>query len=172
MANFAQLVNAIAPIFTSREGLFLQTIYHPLRLYAEHTLDVALDVHVDGERYALPPGQESDAGGGRVHRVADLGPFSLIDAVASVDGAGREISIALVNRDRDRDLTASIALAGVQVGEAIRGWEVNGPDVEAMNSFEHPRRVDVREIRATAWSGGLDYVCPAHSITILRLTLR
>ena len=38
MANFAQLVNAIAPIFTSRQGLFLQTIYHPLRLYAEHTL--------------------------------------------------------------------------------------------------------------------------------------
>ncbi len=38
MANFAQLVNAIAPIFTSPQGLFLQTIYHPLRLYAEHTL--------------------------------------------------------------------------------------------------------------------------------------
>src|SRR5213075_2072264 len=47
MANFAQLVNAIAPIFTSRSGLFLQTIYHPLRLYAEHTQDVALDVHVE-----------------------------------------------------------------------------------------------------------------------------
>ena len=38
MANFAQLVNVIAPIFTSPEGLFLQTIYHPLRLYAEHCL--------------------------------------------------------------------------------------------------------------------------------------
>ena len=37
MANFAQLVNAIAPIFTNPHGLFLQTIYHPLRLYAEHT---------------------------------------------------------------------------------------------------------------------------------------
>ena len=36
MANLAQLVNAIAPIFTSPQGLFLQTIYHPLRLYAEH----------------------------------------------------------------------------------------------------------------------------------------
>ena len=37
IANFAQLVNAIAPIFTSPQGFFLQTIYHPLRLYAEHT---------------------------------------------------------------------------------------------------------------------------------------
>jgi alpha-L-arabinofuranosidase len=172
MANFAQLVNAIAPIFTGPRGLFLQTIYHPLRLYAEHTLDVALDVTVDGAQYALAPGQESDAGGGRVHRVADLGPFSLIDAAASVDEGGRALSIALVNRDRDRDLPASIEIAGMDVAGAVTLWEVNGPDVGATNSFEDPRRVDVREGRATARPGGLDHVCPAHSITILRLTAR
>ena len=61
MANFAQLVNAIAPIFTNPHGLFLQTIYHPLRLYAEHTLADGLDVHVDGETYDLPPAQEARA---------------------------------------------------------------------------------------------------------------
>ena len=55
---------------------------------------------------------------------------------------------------------------------AVDGWEVNGPDVGATNSFEHPARVDVRERRATARSDGLDYVCPAHSITLLRLRAR
>ena len=172
MANFAQLVNAIAPIFTNKQGLFLQTIYHPLRLYAEHTLAQALDVHADGERYTLDPAQETAAGGGRVHHVADLGPFLLIDAAASTDEAGREIAVALVNRDRDRDLTATVEVAGADVAGPVRVWEVNGPEVGAMNSFEHPRRVDVRESRATARSGGLDHVCPAHSITILRLTVR
>ena len=49
---------------------------------------------------------------------------------------------------------------------------MNGPEVGAMNSFEHPHRVGVRETRATARSDGLDYVCPAHSITMLRLTAR
>ena len=63
IANFAQLVNAIAPIFTSPKGLFLQTIYHPLRLYAEHTQAIALDVHVDGETYDLPPAQEAESAG-------------------------------------------------------------------------------------------------------------
>jgi alpha-N-arabinofuranosidase len=171
MANFAQLVNAIAPIFTSPQGLFLQTIYHPLRLYAEHTLAQALDVHVEGECYALSPAQETDAGGGRVHHVADLGPFPLIDAASSVDEAGRELSIALVNRDRDRDLAAVIDVTGGAVAAEVSVWEVNGPEVGATNSFEHPRRVDVREDRAAARSGGLDYVCPAHSITILRLAI-
>jgi alpha-N-arabinofuranosidase len=39
IANFAQMVNVIAPIFTNQTGMFLQTIYHPLRLYAEHMQD-------------------------------------------------------------------------------------------------------------------------------------
>ncbi|HYB40662.1 MAG TPA: alpha-L-arabinofuranosidase C-terminal domain-containing protein [Candidatus Methylomirabilis sp.] len=172
MANFAQLVNAIAPIFTSPGGLFLQTIYHPLRLYAEHTLAHALDVHVEGEGYALSPDQETETGGGRVHRVRDLGPFTLIDAVASVDEDARHVSVALVNRDRERDLTASLAVSGADVAGEVLVWEVNGPDVGATNSFEHPRRVDVSERRAMAGSGGLDYVCPAHSVSILRLTAR
>jgi alpha-L-arabinofuranosidase len=80
--------------------------------------------------------------------------------------------VALVNRDRDRDLTATVEVAGADVAGPVRVWEVNGPEIGAMNSFEQPRRVDVRELRATARSGGLDYVCPAHSITILRLTAR
>lgn len=89
----------------------------------------------------------------------------MIDAAATTDEAGREISVAQV--DRDRDLTAAVDVAG-----PVRVWEVNGPEVGATNSFEPPRRVDVRESRVSARSGGLDYVCPAHSITILRLTAR
>jgi alpha-N-arabinofuranosidase len=88
IANLAQLVNAIAPIFTSRTGLFLQTIYHPLRLYAEHMRAVALDVHVEAPLHDLPVGLEERTHG-RIHRVADLGPFSLLDAVATSDDGGR-----------------------------------------------------------------------------------
>ena len=47
-ANLAQLVNAIAPVFTNAQGLFLQTIYHPLRLYAEHMREIALDDGAQG----------------------------------------------------------------------------------------------------------------------------
>ncbi len=107
-----------------------------------------------------------------MHHVSDLGPFALIDAVASCDEAGREITVALVNRDRDRDLSATIEVAGADVAGAVSGFEVNGPEVGATNSFEHPTRVDVRERQATARRGGLDYVCPAHSITLLRLRAR
>jgi alpha-N-arabinofuranosidase len=78
IANLAQLVNVIAPIFTSKTGLFLQTIYHPLRLYAEHTQQLALDPVVvceTVEHRDLPDAP-------RPHRVGDLGPFKVLDVAA------------------------------------------------------------------------------------------
>jgi alpha-L-arabinofuranosidase len=168
LANFAQLVNAIAPIFTRPDGLFLQTIYHPLRLYAEHTLDVALDVHVEGDTFDLPPARETESAG-RVHHVSDLGPFTLLDATATCDDAGRQVTLAVVNRDRDRALTASVELCGASLAGGADAWEVNGPDVAAMNSFETPRAVDVRHRRIEVSGPRVEVVFPAHSITVVRL---
>ena len=114
LANLAQLVNAIGAIFTSKQGLFLQTIYHPLRLYAEHTLDTALDVYVDGPMYDLPPERE-DPVKGRVHHVSDLGPFSLLDATATCDRSAGTLTLAVVNRDKDQSHKATIDLGGAEV---------------------------------------------------------
>jgi alpha-N-arabinofuranosidase len=167
IANFAQLVNAIAPIFTNQQGLFLQTIYHPLRLYAEHTQAIALDVHVDCEVYDLPPAQE-EGGFGRRHHIADLGPFKLLDAVATCDTTGRQVTLAVVNRDKDRGHKATIQFAGGGAPSSVTVAEVNGAGPEAMNSFDHPDAVGVREHRMNLTGSHPDYLFPAHSITLLR----
>ena len=80
IANLAQLVNVIAPIFTNKTGLFLQTIYHPLRLISEHMQEIALDVYVESETYILQPEHETSPW---PHRIADLGPFQLLDVTAT-----------------------------------------------------------------------------------------
>jgi len=170
IANFAQLVNAIAPIFTSPKGLFLQTIYHPLRLYAEHLLELGLDVHVSGETYDLAPAQETE-GQGRVHHVSDLGPFTFLDAAATCDAAGRKVTLAVVNRDRERAHAATLDLGGATATGGLAVSEVNGPDVGATNSFAEPRLVDVRESRVERGGGRFDYEFPAHSITVLRFAV-
>ncbi len=170
IANFAQLVNAIAPIFTSPQGLFLQTIYHPLRLYAEHLLEFGLDVHVSGETYDLPPAQETGSVG-RVHHVSDLGPFAFLDAAATCDAAGRKVTLAVVNRDRDRAHAATVDLGGAVATGGLSVTEVNGPDVGATNSFAEPRRVDARERRVERGGGRFDYEFPPHSITVMRFAV-
>src|SRR3954453_11729667 len=51
MANMAQLVNVIAPMFTNEKGMFLQTIYYPLQLFANNNKGQALDLFVDSPKY-------------------------------------------------------------------------------------------------------------------------
>lgn len=95
MANIAQLVNAIAPVVTTPEAAAVQPIYYPLLLHAQAALDEAVDVWVDG-------GVVEDAGPlddtRWPHRIADLGPFDLVDAAATVDAARTRLAATLVNR--------------------------------------------------------------------------
>jgi alpha-N-arabinofuranosidase len=62
MANMAQLVNVIAPIFTSENGMFRQTIFYPLQLFANNVSGTSLDVFVDCKKYNNPTKQRSLSG--------------------------------------------------------------------------------------------------------------
>ena len=46
MANLAQLVNVIAPMFTNKQGMFLQTIYWPILEYGRQRNNLAIDALV------------------------------------------------------------------------------------------------------------------------------
>ena len=170
IANFAQLVNAIAPIFTNHEGLFLQTVYHPLRLYAEHAQDIAVDAFVDAPTYELTPEQEAQPATpyDRTWKVSDLGPFDLLDASATVDSAGRELCLAVVNRSREDALPTALRLDGRTFGGQLTAYEVNGTDPSVRNSFEQPDAVHVETRPVTASGNCVEYTFPAHSVTVLR----
>ena len=107
MANLAQMVNAIAPIVTTDEAAAVQPIYYPFLLHARAALAAAVDVHVDGPTVSpeFPPGASRWP-----HRVADLGPFALVDAAASVSADRRAIAVTLVNRSPDAAEEASLVL--------------------------------------------------------------
>jgi len=100
MANLAQMVNAIAPIVATPDGVAVQPIYYPFLLHAQAALDLAVDVHVDGPTVApdLPPDASRWP-----HRVADLGPFTLLDAAASVSADGRRVAVTVVNRSMEAE---------------------------------------------------------------------
>jgi alpha-N-arabinofuranosidase len=165
VANLAQLVNVIAPIFSSPLGLYLQTIYHPLRLIAEHTRALALDVFVDSPTASLPA---EPAGAGRLTRIADLGPFKLLDVAATGDETRRELTLVVVNRHRSDAIPATIRLTDGVFGPEVRVSEVNGPDVGSTNSFEQPNLVGVAERVLPAQGSDLEYRFPAHSVSVLR----
>jgi alpha-L-arabinofuranosidase len=107
MANLAQLVNAIAPVVTTPGTAVAQPIYYPVLLHAQAALDAAADVHVDGPTVSpLAPARRSRW----PHRVADLGPFHMVDAAATVSPGRRRLALTLVNRNPDQPETTEIVL--------------------------------------------------------------
>lgn len=167
IANLAQLVNVIAPIFTNQEGLFLQTIYHPLRLFREYMQEIALDIYVDCETYTLNTGGETSSW----PHLADMGPFKLLDVTGTCDSSGHKLTLAVVNRDREHAHDTTIQLVdGATVNEAV-AYEVNGTHPDVVNSFAEPQTVTVQEHRLDLKSSDIHYTFPAHSITVLHLSL-
>ena len=103
--------------------------------------------------------------------MADLGPFAMLDAGATCDAGGGRLTLTVVNRDRDRGHRASIELGGAAIKDDVTVAEVNGAGVDATNSFEHPRAVDVRETRISARGQLFEHEFPAHSISVMRMPL-
>ncbi|GAC1461984.1 MAG: alpha-N-arabinofuranosidase [Ktedonobacteraceae bacterium] len=173
MANLAQMVNVIAPIVTNKEGLFLQTIYAPLQLYATYMQGNALDIHVESETHELRVGQDTSRW---QHRVADLGPFKFLDAAAAYDDAEHMLTLAVVNRDLEHSHTSTIHLMDMPLPNSIALYEVNGTHANVMNSFEHPSEVRIQEstlepVAQNLAGQHLQYTFPAHSLTLMRMRL-
>jgi alpha-N-arabinofuranosidase len=152
IANMAQLVNVIAPMFTNEKGLFLQTIYYPLQLFATHSRGQALELFVDVPKY-------------KSKRFDDI-PY--LDASAAFDNGTLVLNV--VNRHRDREVEAAVELQDKRFAGPVQVFEVNGPDIKAENDFDKTL-VRTVERTATAQEKTLSYQFPAHSFTTLKMKL-
>jgi alpha-N-arabinofuranosidase len=158
MANYAQLVNVIAPIMTNKEGLFLQPIYFPIVEYGRQRGNVALDAWVASPTY----------------RVQNRGPeIAYLDVSATRHPATGELFVNVLNRSQDRDLAASIETGGAPAS-TIGAWRMNHPDLKATHTFGDDRKVRpvTRDESVSVTDGAFSYTFPAHSLTILRISMR
>jgi len=158
MANLAQLVNVIAPIFTNPRGLFLQTIYFPLAEYARQRGHLALDVLVDSPRYQPDSGR----------------PLGYLDVSATYNPKDRRIFLNVLNRSRDRDIAARIVNVEGPLSEAVEVWELYHTDLKVTHTFgaDDKVRPATRTFRTALDGNGFTYTFPKHSLTILKLALR
>jgi len=162
IANLAQMVNVIAPVFTNEEGLFLQTIFHPLKLCAEHMGEVVLDAHVECEKHDLSAEESSWP-----HRVADLGPFDLLDVSATCSADGRDLTLVVVNRDPERQVETTLQLADSTFEGDATAYEVTGESYNVTNDFDR-QAVGVSERSVQTGDRSFEHRFPACSITVLR----
>jgi len=163
MANMAQLVNVIAPIFTNEQGLFKQTIYYPLQLFAQNAYGTSLDVFVDSDTYDTTEGFSLGLG----EQTATIRDVPYLDVAATHQPDGTLV-LTVVNRHRENPITAEIL---AQTG-AFRGnfevFEVNGPDIKAGNDFGSEPIKTAQKPAVAANGASFSYTFPAHSFTLLK----
>jgi alpha-N-arabinofuranosidase len=162
MANLAQMVNAIAPIVTTPDTVAVQPIYYPLLLHAQAALDLAVDVHVDGPRVSPLP---SDHRSRWPHRVADLGPFSLVDAAATVSADRDRLALTLVNRNPDQAEIAEIVLRDRAFTGAVTVREVTAEQAGHSRELPGVEGARLREGTETPQREGCVVTLPPQSFT-------
>lgn len=162
MANMAQLVNVIAPIFTSETDMFKQTIYYPLALYANHAFGTSLDIAVDCETY-----DTDEFFIGLAESKTEQKDVPYLDVSATYQNG--EVIINVVNRNKDKAITTDlISQEGFFDGE-FEVYEVNGPDIKAKNDFGKTtvKTVQKESIKIKK-EETFTYEFPPHSFTMLK----
>lgn len=161
MANLAQLVNVIAPIFTSKTDMFKQTIYYPLQLFAKNMQGTSLDVFVHSDTY-----DTDNFFLGLSERKAQLSNVPYLDVSASYEDG--EVVLAVVNRNKDKAITTDIISSVGKFSGSFKVWEINGPDIKSKNNFDQTLVETKVQPEIEANGNTLTYAFPPHSITMLK----
>jgi alpha-L-arabinofuranosidase len=124
VACLAQLVNVIAPITTSPDGLFLHTIYYPYVWALQCARGDVLDLAVESATYD----------------VRGAGAVPYIDASATMDKNGA-VSLFILNRDLNKARDVEVVWRDAPPQRVQFSQVLTGTDLKASNSFENPMKV-------------------------------
>ena len=155
MANIAQIVNVIAPIFTNPEGLFLQTIFYPFELYRRTCGNIALDPFWKGDTFSAD----------------DHTALRTLDVSASLNEADKSLTVFVVNRSQTDALETTVSLDSGDFAGDVQAHVINGPDIKATNSFAQPHQVRTKTAALTAERRQFVHSFEPHSITALVCSL-
>jgi len=161
MANMAQLVNVIAPIFTNETGMFKQTIFYPLQLFANNAYGTSLDVFVDCKKYNT---EKFLLGLGETTTRQNNVPY--LDVSATYKNG--EVTLCVVNRNKEEAIETDIISQNGAFKGNLEVYEINGPDVKSMNDFGRTEVQTIKKPTIKADGTKLQYSFPPHSFTMIK----
>jgi alpha-N-arabinofuranosidase len=148
MANIAPIVNTRGPLYVHPTGLVKRTTYHTLYMYA----------NLLGQRVAV-----SGVEAGMLVYGDRFIP--VVDALATVDDAGRTWSIALINRHPSKKVDCTVQLNAVVLDGPFKATILSGDSPDAYNDVSHPDRVVPESARLVFRKNVVKL--PPHSLVIV-----
>jgi alpha-N-arabinofuranosidase len=154
MACLAQLVNVIAPIMTTTNGLYKQPIYYPYLHASKYGRGTALNCIIESPKY------ESN----------DFGMVDSLDSIAIHNEEEDSITIFAVNRDSGSDIEINYTLGGFSGYGKPEHICMTNPDLKAVNDMNYPDRVKPSQRNDAAIEGEkLKVIFPKLSWNVVRL---
>ncbi len=156
MANLAQIVNVIAPIFTNEKGLFLQPIYFPIAEYSKQKGNSSLDALVQSPGYSIDKRPQ----------------IPYLDTSVTYDKGNGVLFVNVLNRSEKQDIAARIDNQTGTLTGNVDVWEMDYPDLKATHTFGDDQKIRPKTRTMPGSGNSLTYTFPKHSLTILRVKLR
>jgi alpha-N-arabinofuranosidase len=155
IACIAQIVNVIAPVLTSKDGVLIQATYWPFVLYSRYVNGVSLTPIVRSDLY----------------HAGERGELPAVDAAACFDESSRSLSVFLVNRHQGEAATVEVDVAGFSVAKVVGIETIGGGDVKAANSWQQPDVVVPVTGKGSVVDGKLRVSVPAPGLAVVRVEL-
>ena len=151
VACIAQIVNVIAPLLTSSDGLLVQSSFYPFQLMAEHCSGRSLAPILTCPTYTA----------------GERGETPLVDVSATLNESG-DLAVFLVNRSQSESITLEVSFQDASI-TCISGIDIlSGNDPKAANTWENPNQLMPRAGVAHLTDGKAVVELPALSFTALR----
>ena len=150
-----------SPIAIRPDGLLLQSTFYPFELYRRTCGQKALDVFWNGESFAAITYLGRGYSGIRT-----------LDVSATLDELHKQLVIYVVNRSQAEAMETTISLADGQFAESIKVSVVNGPDINAENTFDKPNQVGIQESTLKTSGKSFIYSFEPHSVTALICSIK
>ncbi|MDQ8200553.1 alpha-L-arabinofuranosidase C-terminal domain-containing protein [Pelagicoccus enzymogenes] len=141
MALYAQTVNVIGAIKTTRIAAEMDTTGIALKMYRRHFGTQPVNVEFEHE---------------------------VLDVSAALTEDGRALTLSVIN-PTESELTIDLDLSGMAVGDAGKRWHFSGPDEFAHNTPGKERVVEIVETEIANASEGLSSPALSASIYVLPL---
>ena len=125
IACLAQLINVIAPIMTSANGLLRQTIYYPYKWALQYAHGSVLNLEVESPTY----------------EVSNMGRVPYVDVAGTLNLQDGKVAIFVLNRDLSRPHVVEIHWQDKTLGQVLVSTTLTGTDLKAVNTFEAPQKV-------------------------------
>lgn len=142
MAHYAQTVNVIGAIKTTRTAAEMESTGLVLQLYRAHFGQVPLVIEKD---------------------------FSPCDVAAALSEDGKTLTVGIVN-PTDSEVNLRLAMAGVTPSKAATAWQITGASAATHNTPGKPRALDIRRIDGISTTSGLRV--PKLSCTVFSMPLK